>query len=110
MSELADVYARMVDWAKDLVDRDPKLQPVAGMLYRTNSYKLFINVLRLQPDIQPSILACKRFDSNAVETQINKLIDMLLLENNFTRDDFDQSDINKIIQYLKLWIDVIAFS
>jgi hypothetical protein len=110
MSELADVYLRMTEWAKSLVEKDPKLQPVAGMLYRTNSYKLFINVLRLQPDIQPSILACKRFDGNAVDFEINKLIDMLLLENNFTRDDFEQSDINKIIQYLKLWIDVIAFS
>jgi hypothetical protein len=110
MSELADVYERMTEWARDLVQKDPKLQPLAGMLYRTNSYKLFINILRMQPDIQPSILACKRFDGDAVDREVNRLIDIMLVQNDFTREDFNPSDINKINQYLKLWVDVIAFS
>jgi hypothetical protein len=110
MSELADVYARMTEWARDLVDRNPKLQPLAGMLYRTNSYTLFINILRVQSDIEPCVQACKRYDDIGLEDEINRLINMMLLENNLERSEFDQSDINKFIQYLKLWIDVITFS
>jgi len=107
-STLPEIYARMVIWAKDLVEREPKLKPIAKDLYRTNSYMLFIAVLGTQDDLQPSINASAKNDITLIDNEINKLIDKLLLDNNFTRDEFLTEDLARITQYLKLWCDVIA--
>ena len=107
MTDLVQVYDRMIDWMKELVIRVPKLKPLAEPLYKSSSYTLFIAVLSVNEDFEEATFAAKNNDDVTVSIEVDKAIDKLLLENDFTRSEFDPAGIAKIAQYMKLWVYVV---
>jgi molecular chaperone GrpE (heat shock protein) len=97
----------MIDFMKDLVDRNPKIKPFAEPLYSAPSYSLFLAILDTNDDFEKAITLAKEEKEEELLTEIKKIIDKLLLENNLLRDDFETEDIEKVEKYIKLWVHVV---
>ena len=109
MTELDEIYGRMLTFMGEMGDKYEKLKPLTTELSRAPTLDIFPVVFRQQPETSKLIDAfCSAMD-NAVQIEATKLIDLLLTQHGLTRDMFEDSeaDFKKLMRYIVLWGDVI---
>ena len=108
MSDLHDIFDRMIIFMRLLSEREPVLKDIVKPFFTCSSMHLFLAVMRSRDEMKP-LLSC--FARNArdeeKDDEINKLINVMFLEHNLEPEQFQTDDIDKIKRYIKLWSQVI---
>ena len=109
MSELDEIYGRMLTFMGEMGDKYEKLKPLVKHLSRAPTLDLFLNVFSQQPETFELIESYASAMDGAVDEAAGKLIDTLLTNYELSRDMFEDSeaDFKKLTRYLVLWGDVI---
>ena len=109
MSELDEIYKRMLTFITDMGVKYPGLQPLTSQLTRAKTLDVFLRVFDNQREIRELVLSFDCIDESSSKTEANKLIDIMLKKYDLTRDMFSdsQADFDKLARYLILWADVI---
>jgi len=109
MTELDEIYARMLIFITEMGEKYPQLQPLTSQLTRARSLDIFLSVFNTQREIDALVKSFNCCDESQTKIEANKLIDALLTKHELSRDMFDESqaDFDKLARYLILWADVI---
>jgi hypothetical protein len=106
--KLNDIYDRMIDYMRDLSQREPCLEQIIKPFFSCKSLGVFLAVFSTEEDIEPLIDKKRWAIYGSRDNEIKKLIDKLLAKYNLSRSQFDPQDIDKIGRYLNLWAEVIS--
>ena len=111
MSDLHEIFDRMIIFMRKLSEREPILKDIVKPFFTCTSMHLFLEVMRSRDEMKPLLNCFARAGTaggdEEKDDEINKLINVMFLEHNLDPEQFQNEDIDKIKRYMKLWAQVI---
>ena len=107
MTELHDIFDRMIIYMRLLAEREPVLEDIVKPFLTCTSMYLFLAAFRSRDEMQPLLQCYAQGREEEKDNEINKLINSMFLEHNLKTEQFQNEDIDKIKRYLKLWSQVV---
>jgi len=109
MSELDDIYGRMLTFMGGMGGKYIKLKPLTTELSRAPTLDILLHVFREQRETAELIDSFTSAMPDAVKEAAGKLIDTILTKYELSRDMFEDSedDFKKLTRYIVFLGDVI---